>query len=233
MVPEAVVLLQARMDSKRLPGKVLAPIGGVPVLTHCLSRLVESGVGRVWLATTTAAQDDALVEEAARVGVAAIRGSRLDVLSRFAEAVRQMRGLFVVRATADNPAVDIEAARRTLDALYRSAGDYCSERGLPVGGAVEAMRTKVLLDAAARATTNADREHVTAYIRRERSRYRIVEPEAPRAVRRPDLRLTIDTAADLAFMHTVADALAAPLSSAPLSAIITAADRVSAEERIA
>ena len=234
MAPEAVVLLQARMASTRLPGKALAPIGGVPVLTHCLQRLVASGVGRVLLATTTAPEDDALVEEAARVGVAAVRGSSFDVLGRFAQAVRQTRATFVVRATGDNPAVDIDAAGRTLDALFRSVADYCCERGLPAGGAVEAMRTRVLLDAAARATTDADREHVTTYIRRERGRYRVVEPDAPQAVRRPDLRLTVDTAADLAFMRAVADGLpGAALSRAPLAAIIAAADRVAAQERVA
>lgn len=233
MASEAVVLLQARMGSTRLPGKVLASIGGVPILAHCIQRLLAGGIGRLLVATTVAPEDDAVVEAAARAGVAAIRGSQADVLGRCAQGARRLGAEFVLRATADNPAVDIEAPRRVLDALRRTGADYCCERGLPHGTAVEAMRRSALLDAARLATSAADREHVTTYIRRERSRFRLVGPEAPEAVRRPDLSFTVDTAADLAFMREVTTRLAAPLSTASLSAIIAAADRAAAGARVA
>ena len=226
MTSEAVVVLQARMGSRRLPGKSLAAVGGVPIVALCLRRLLVSDVGPVLLATTTEPEDDCLVAEAARLGIAAIRGSRDDVLGRFVQAVSQTRAAFVVRATADNPAVDIDGARRVLEGLERWGADYCCERGLPVGGAVEAIRTSALIDASARAMSDADREHVTTCSRCDRSRYRVATPDAPRAVRRPDVRLTIDTQADLAFMRSIAVTVSARLASASFSAIIAAADQV-------
>lgn len=222
----ALVVLQARMGSERLPGKALAPIAGGTVLRRCLERLSAAGVGDVVLATTIAPEDDQLVEEAARLGFASVRGSRDDVLGRFVQAVGEHPCDFVIRATADNPAVDIDGPRRALDAVQRGDADYCIERGLPVGGAVEAVRTTALVDLARRTTNSADREHVTIGIHRRCHRYRVKEVDAPSAVRRPDLRFTIDTADDLIFMQGVTDALPVALSHAPLSTIIAAADRL-------
>jgi spore coat polysaccharide biosynthesis protein SpsF len=228
-----LVILQARMGSERLPGKALASIGGAPVLRHCLERLTAAGVGRLILATTIAPEDDQLVEEAATLDVAAVRGSRDDVLGRFVQAVNEHPCDVVIRATADNPAVDLDAPRRTLDALHRVGADYCIERGLPVGSAVEAVRTAALIDISRRTVDAADREHVTIGIRRRCHRYRVHEVDAPAIVRRPDLRLTIDTCDDLRSMRDVIDALPRPLAHAPLCTIIDAADTIAAKERVA
>jgi spore coat polysaccharide biosynthesis protein SpsF (cytidylyltransferase family) len=233
MSSDAVILLQARMGSTRLPGKVFAPVMGKSVLTHCLERLIASGAGTVVLATTTELEDDVLPAEAERLGVAVVRGDRLDVLARFAIAARTLTPRFVVRATADNPAVDIGAPVRTLQALRSSGADFCCETGLPIGTAVEAMTIEALLDAHLRATAPADREHVTTFIRRERSRYRVVETPAPSSVCRPDLRLTVDTTGDLTFIRAIAARLQTPLSHAPLERIIAAADELRAQESIA
>ena len=221
----AVVILQARMGSQRLPGKSLATIGDASIVTLCLRRLLVSAVGPVVLATTAAREDDSLVAEAARLGVAAVRGDRDDVLGRFAQAVSHMNAAVVIRATADNPAVDVDAARRALAAIERFGVDYCCERGLPYGGVVEGIRASALIDAEGRTMNTADREHVTPFIRRYLTRYRVAEPDAPRAVRRPDLRLTVDTAADLTFMRSLAAELSAPLATASFTEIIAAADR--------
>jgi spore coat polysaccharide biosynthesis protein SpsF len=233
MASEVVVVLQARMGSVRLPGKALAPIDGLPILSICLQRLLAGRVGRVVLATTASAEDDCLAREASKLDVEAIRGSSHDVLSRFLQAVRVTGAPFVVRATADNPAVDIDAARRGLDTLERWRVDYCCERGLPVGAVVEVFRASALIDAGCRATSGPDREHVTTYIRREVGRYRVAAPDAPEGLRRPDLRLTVDTAEDLEFVRTLAGTLPEPLTSAPLAAVIAKADLATAERRSA
>ncbi len=233
MPSDAVILLQARMGSARLPGKVFAPLMGKSVLTHCLERLLAGGAGTVVLATTTELEDDVLPPEAERLGVAVVRGDRLDVLGRFAVAARKWMPRFVVRATADNPAVDIGAPARTLQALRASGADYCCETGLPIGAAVEAMTLETLLDAHLRATAPADREHVTTFIRRERSRYRVLETPAPSSVCRPDLRVTVDTPGDLTFIRAIASRLETSLSQAPLERIIAAADELRAQESIA
>src|SRR5437868_14370748 len=105
MSAKAVIVLQARMGSRRLPGKSLAPIDGVPLVAICLRRLLAADVGPVMLATTTEPEDEPLAAEAARLDVPTVRGSRDDVLDRFIRAVRHSRAALVVRATGDNPAI--------------------------------------------------------------------------------------------------------------------------------
>jgi spore coat polysaccharide biosynthesis protein SpsF (cytidylyltransferase family) len=233
MSSDAAIVLQARMGSTRLPGKVLAPVGGQPVLCHCLERLVLSAAGPVVLATSASPEDDVLVAEAEQLGVAVVRGDRLDVLSRFVTAAQGLGSAFVIRATADNPVVDIDAPRRTLDALRASGADYCCERGLPYGAGVEAMKASVLFDTGRRAVSPVDREHVTTFIRRERTRYQVIEPLVPVEVRRPDLRLTVDVPDDLERIRDIARRLRMPLWRAPLTEVIAAADSVAAAEFVA
>ena len=225
MLP-ALVVVQARMGSRRLPGKSLAPIDGEPLIAIVLRRLLAADVGPVVLATTTTADDDVLEDEAARLGVPTVRGSRDDVLDRFVRALDGTAAKVVIRATADNPAVDIDAARRAIAALSAADADYCHEQRLPYGAVVEAVRTTALIDAAAKATSDEDREHVTPFIRRRAADYRLIQPDAPAPLQRPDLRLTVDTEQDLAFMRAIARELSTPLAAAPLGAIIAAADRL-------
>ncbi|HVC21304.1 MAG TPA: NTP transferase domain-containing protein [Vicinamibacterales bacterium] len=230
---DAVIVLQARMASHRLPGKALVRLGGDTLLGHCLRRLTCAGVAPVVLATTVGSDDDPLVAEAARFGVRTVRGPREDVLRRFAQVVRETGATFVVRATADNPAVDLHAAGRVLRALRIRALDYCGERNLPVGSGVEAVRGDALLDAAAHAVEPYDREHVTPFIKFNSLRYRVRVLEAPRAVRRPDLRLTVDTPADLEYLQQVLEAASRGTGPAPLADIIAASDTLAARARVA
>jgi spore coat polysaccharide biosynthesis protein SpsF len=201
---DARLVLQARMGSSRLPGKVLARLGGRSVLAHCMDRLTAARVGELVVATTTRPEDDAVVEEATRAGVRVVRGPVDDVLGRFVLAVADWDGPYVIRATADNPLVDVEASARVLRALDRGA-DYCVEDGLPVGAAVEALRTEALRDAAALATSAYDREHVTPFVRHSPDRFAVHILAAPPALRRPALRLTIDTRHDLQFVRSLVE----------------------------
>jgi spore coat polysaccharide biosynthesis protein SpsF (cytidylyltransferase family) len=246
MSSDTVIILQARLASKRLPGKALERLAGETLVGHCLRRLMAAGIAPVVLATTVAPQDDALAAEAERLGVPAIRGARTDVLRRFAHVIHQTGAAYVVRATADNPAVDMRAAYRVLTALRAGGADYCCERDLPYGAAVEAVRSDALLDAGARATEAYDREHVTTFLKFNRSRYRVLMPEAPRVLRRPDLRFTVDTPADLKYMRRVLELAATSVqgpmskvrnpfrsSAIPLADIIRTADAMAAEKRVA
>lgn len=201
---DARIVLQARMGSSRLPGKVLAPIAGRSLLSHCIARLQAAEVGEVVVATTGRPEDDAVVAEAQAHGVRVVRGPVDDVLARFALAVEEWQGPYVIRATADNPLVDPDGPRRLLAALDEY-GDYAVEDGLPVGAAVEAMRTMVLRDAAHLATSAYDREHVTPFIRQSVERYavRVLMPPVP--LRKPDLRLTVDTRHDLQFVRSLVE----------------------------
>jgi spore coat polysaccharide biosynthesis protein SpsF len=197
------VILQARCGSQRLPGKALALIGGISLLERCLSRLRASGVRRVVLATTEAAEDDALTLVAERMDIDVYRGSTDDVLTRYVGAALAHQFDIVVRATGDNPAVDMEAAGRLLDLMRRTDADYACEDGLPYGAGVEIATTAALTRTASLATDAADREHVTTFVKRHPAMFRVVRELPPAPLRRPDLRLTVDTAADLEFMQRV------------------------------
>jgi len=195
----AGVVLQARLGSTRLPGKALATIGGISLLERCLRRLLLARVGQVVLATTTCAEDDVLAAVAARMGIGVYRGSAEDVLGRYLAAATAFRFDVVIRATGDNPAVDIAAPRRVLRGL--GASDYVCEDGLPYGGGVEAVRTSALARAAAHATASGDREHVTTFVRERREVFEVVRLSAPRPLHRPDVRVTVDTDRDLAHIR--------------------------------
>jgi spore coat polysaccharide biosynthesis protein SpsF (cytidylyltransferase family) len=224
----AAVILQARMGSTRLPGKVLERIGSRSVLAHCVERLRLTSGLQVIVATTTLAEDDAVVREAELLNTPVFRGADADVLDRFVEAARQFSLTEVVRATADNPAVDLDAPERTLALLRRTGVDHVVEHGLPYGTAVEAISVEALCAAHAQATEAYDREHVTPFIRRDK-RCRALDAIAPGHLRRPDVRLTVDTAEDLDRVRRVLGTLESG-NLTPLAAIIAAADRLAAAD---
>jgi spore coat polysaccharide biosynthesis protein SpsF len=197
------IVLQARMASTRLPGKALLPIANRPLLEHCLRRLIASGAARVVLATTTLEEDTVLCHVATRLGVAVYRGSEHDVLARMAEAAEAFDFDPVIRATGDNPAVDIEAPARALRTLHASHADYVCEDGLPYGAAVEAVTRQALMRTVSEATSRDDREHVTTWVKRRSDLWNLAFPAAPAHLRRPDLRLTVDTPADLDYVRSL------------------------------
>jgi spore coat polysaccharide biosynthesis protein SpsF len=201
MAMRAAIILQARVGSTRLPAKALAPIGETTLLERCLRRLTLADVGEVMLATTEASEDDALAEIAGRLNVRTFRGSTEDVLGRYVAAAQTLGVDVVIRATGDNPAVDIEAPARVLQILQTASADYACEDGLPIGAGVEAVRVGALLRAAAAATSIEDREHVTLYVKRRPGPFRVRREPAPAALYRPDVSLTVDTREDLDYVR--------------------------------
>lgn len=223
------VVLQARMGSTRLPGKVLADLAGMPLVEWCLSRLEAAQVGPVVLATTTLPADDALEALGNRLGIRTVRGPEDDVLQRFALAADYLDARFLIRATADNPAVDIDAPARVAELIRRTGADHVVETGLPLGAAVEAVRTAALYQALAQSHDRYDREHVTPYLYRTPGRFLALTPPAPVALQRPDLRFTVDTPDDLVFMRRVLERVTRPGWRAGLAEIIRMADDVTGE----
>ena len=228
----AVIILQARLGSHRLPGKVLATLGHWPLAEYCIRRLVAAGAGPVVLATTTAPEDRAVLALGDALGVDTYAGPVDDVLARYAHVVERYRDAeYVLRATADNPFVDLGTCGRILKALSGGA-DYAVEEALPLGTAVEGVRRDVLLQAHREATAAYDREHVTPWVRRTEGVVRVT-PLAPDDVRAPDLRLTVDTPEDLAFVRRLATALepeSVDPRLAPLADVIAAARRLAPSE---
>lgn len=195
------IILQARLGSRRLPGKALEPIGGCSMLERCLRRLVAGGAAQVVLATTSLPEDDALAAIARRLDVPVFRGDEDDVLGRMVGAATAYGLDPVVRATGDNPGVDIDAPGRALAALRRSGADFVIEDGLPYGACVEALTFSALFHASVGATSSYDREHVTSFIKRRRDLFRVIDLETPAHLNEPNLHLSVDTAEDLAWVR--------------------------------
>lgn len=198
------------MSSSRLPGKVLADIGGEPALALLLARLSRAGsLDRILVATSDRDDDSAVADEARRRGADVHRGPLHDVLERYAGAIAGHDGI-VVRITADCPLVDpalvdavVGLLDRSPDAVYAS---NIEPRSFPVGLDVEAVRADTLRDVAATAADADDRQHVTLAIRRDPTRY-------PRVTVASDtsglesLRWTVDTAEDLERVRAIVAAL--------------------------
>jgi spore coat polysaccharide biosynthesis protein SpsF len=204
--PRTVVVVQARMGSTRLPGKVLQDLHGRPLLERQVERLRRArSTDAIVIATTTEPRDDALVELAASIGVAVFRGDEHDVLARYAGAAAAHAAEVVVRVTADCPLIDPDVLDRCVRRLQGDDGlDYVSNtlrRTYPRGLDVEVLR-RATLDAADReATDPADREHVTRFVWRQPERFRLANVADD--VDHSDLRWTVDTPADLALVRAV------------------------------
>jgi spore coat polysaccharide biosynthesis protein SpsF len=231
MRPRAGIILQARMGSSRLPGKALATISGQTILEHCLRRLMLTGVAPVVLATTERPEDHQLADVAQRLGASVFRGDADDVLGRFVAAANAFDFDHVVRATADNPGTDIEAPGRLLAALGAFNVDYACEQGLPYGAAVEAVTRDALERAAREATQADDREHVTTYVKRNSDVFSVIQLLPPALLRRPDVSVTVDTAADLDHVRALFERTGVEMPS--LLQLIEAADQSPVRSEVA
>lgn len=220
----AGIILQARTGSQRLPRKVLEPVGSRPMVGQCIRRLAVRGIAPVILATTTLPEDDALAAAGADAGVDVFRGSAEDVLDRFVRCAAAFDFDVVIRATADNPAVDIEAAARLLEAMVRLGLDYVREDDLPYGAGVEGVTRQALERAALMARDAFDREHVTTFVRRRSELFRQATLAVPRPLARPDVRLTVDRPEELRQMRELYSMTTGDLP--PLVTFIDAWDRL-------
>jgi spore coat polysaccharide biosynthesis protein SpsF len=191
------------MGSSRLPGKVLAKLGGRTVLAHCLSRATAvPGADAVCLATSELAIDDPVAEAAAQLsGVTVFRGHATDVLARYADAARATSADIILRITCDCPLIDPVVCGEVLALRAKTGASYASNnltREWPHGLDCEAF-TRQALDAADRAATDSyDREHVGPWMRRAAGAAAAHLPGPGAAAARH--RWTLDYPQDLAFL---------------------------------
>jgi spore coat polysaccharide biosynthesis protein SpsF len=202
-------ILQARMTSTRLPGKVLMDIAGAPMLAHVLRRLLGASlVDEVVVATTTNSTDDPVVAEAQRAGVRWFRGDEHDVLSRYAGAAEESGADRILRVTADCPLLDPGVVDRVIAALEPGV-DYASnviDRTFPAGLDSEAFPSEILARVDRDATSPEARQHVTWFLYSERpdlfALRSVVDDED-----NSDLRWTVDFEDDLALVRRLYDEL--------------------------
>lgn len=202
---KTVAIVQARMGSTRLPGKVLMDIAGKTMLARVVERARRAKrLDAVVVAATVDSRDDAIAGECRRIGVPLFRGSQEDVLDRYYRCAVDQAADPVVRITSDCPLLDPEVVDRVVASFLLERPDYTSnvvERTYPQGLDVEVVRMEALARAWREAKQPYERAHVTPYVYQHPDRFRIAGVEAERDYSRH--RWTVDTADDLAFVRAV------------------------------
>ncbi|MCX7949610.1 MAG: spore coat protein [Treponemataceae bacterium] len=189
------LVLQARLDSSRLPQKALLHLGGKPLVFRVMEALSHVPVEYHILACPADAAE-AFLPLAKDAGFHLFVGDKENVLCRYVGAAQFCNLDIIVRATGDNPFVFIDGATRLLRETIRSGADYGAYGGLPYGAGVEVVRREALERALQEAETAYDREHVCPYLYTHPDLFYLHRPLAPRIWREATLRLTVDTLAD-------------------------------------
>jgi len=200
-----VAIIQARMGSTRLPGKVLADIGGRPMLERVVERVRRiAGLSEVVVATSVSPLDEAIVNLCDRIGVPVFRGSENDVLDRYWQTCGALNADGVLRISADCPLIDPCESDRVVDAFLAEAADFAANDlvpSYPVGLGTEIMTATALATTWREAKLAYERQHVAPFIYRHPERFRLVNVKAPSDY--SYLRWTVDTSQDLDFVRAV------------------------------
>jgi spore coat polysaccharide biosynthesis protein SpsF len=212
-----VASVEARVRSKRLPGKVLRKCMGRPLLELLIERLLRSEtVDEIVVATTVDDSCDPLVGVAIAAGAKVFRGSEENVSERVTRAMNEARAEIVVQLTGDNPLVDPDIVDHMVRACACGSSDFLTNSrrpSYPEGFEVQVMPMETLCRSYALSSDSARCEHVCLAVHENPGLFRIRDIVAPPALHRPDLRLTLDTSADLAVIREVFGALY-PVNSA-------------------
>lgn len=228
-----VAIIQARLESTRLPAKILLDLFGKTALERCVSRARRiPGVDEVMIATSDQPPDDVIESAGRRLGLRVSRGPLHDVLARFARAAGEAQADAIVRLTSDCPLLDPAQSGRVVAHFVSSregpaALDYASNvltRCLPRGLDTEIMSREALERAHADATAPEEREHVTLHIYRRPSVFRLGEP-APQGPTCAEHRWTLDTIDDYRFLYRVHEALGERAAEATLDEVVTLLSR--------
>jgi spore coat polysaccharide biosynthesis protein SpsF len=205
-----LAIIQARMGSARLPGKVLMPVMGRPLISYLIERVRRSTlISSLVVATTDSPIDIPLVEVVQREGVAVFRGDEHDVLKRFADCSDQRTETRIVRITADCPLLDpaiidkCVALARNLpqNGLVTSSPHRAEDREFPRGMDVEVFSKIALNEACRYGNTSYEREHVTPYFRNNPDKYPL--HLLPLGKNYSHYRLTVDEMRDFEVVSTV------------------------------
>lgn len=205
--PIIATIIQARMGSSRLPGKVLLPLGGAPVLAHVVARASRAETVQVTLvATTDDPADDPIQTFCEQNGYRCFRGNVYDVLDRYYQAARWVNADVVVRITADCPMIDPQVIDNVVREFLASGADFgCNrlpppwKRTYPIGLDVEICTFAALERAWQEAEIKYEREHVMPYLYDQPGRFKVLVVDAEDD--QGALRWTVDTPQDLAMLR--------------------------------
>lgn len=204
-----VAVLQARVGSSRLPGKVLADVAGQPMLARQLQRVTRSRrIDKLVIATSIDPSDDSVATLAQSMAVAVYRGSLDDVLDRVYCAAAEWSPTWVVRLTGDCPLSDPELIDFVINEAVAGDVDYATNAAEPTwpdGLDVECMRFVALEEAWHEARLPSEREHVTPFIRKNARRFKTLSLRQD--IDQSAMRWTVDEERDLAFVRAVYERL--------------------------
>jgi spore coat polysaccharide biosynthesis protein SpsF len=204
-----IAIVQARMSSRRFPGKVLTPFKGRAILEHVLTAVEQVlPPANVLIATSVESSDDAIVDFAAARGTRVFRGDLANVLARFQDAAKPQKDVeWILRVNADSPLLDAEVLHHVLAARGPDVDVVTTTqpRTFPKGRNAELMRRMLLLRINAAAVTSEEREHVTSffYNRPRKFRIRNVESGHPEWA---NVSFAVDTPEDLTRLERLSDA---------------------------
>lgn len=209
---KVTAIITARTDSSRFPGKVLAELGGKPVLSYMIQRVRQSTIiDEIVLATTQKSGDANILKLANQVGVKKFAGSEEDVLERILGAAKKFNSDIIVYLTGDCPLIDPDIIDETVRLYIDSNADfscnYLPERTFPNGVDVEVFSVRSLQKLDSELTEPWDREHLTGGFTENSNRY-LCTGLIPRSeVKRPDIRITVDDPDDLQRLRLVVNEL--------------------------
>ena len=217
------LILQARLDSVRLVGKCMLPLGGKPLIF----RVMQALSGLKCDVKVLACPEDC-VESFSPLAKEAefelVIGPKEDVLSRYCIAIRRFKPDRIIRATGDNPFVFSDAAETLNEEALALGADYSGYSGLPYGAGVESVNSEALLRAEREAQSTYERENVCPYLYGHPELFRLHRPIAPRIWQGVDMRVTVDTEEDFQRAGTLFNALSglSPIERSRGAAVIAA-----------
>lgn len=205
--PRVGFIVQARMKSTRLPGKVLLPLplnSERPLIKWIVDSVKNSKFNhKVILATSVHKENDPINTFCVQNNIECYRGSEDNVLSRFIDIIESNQFDIVVRLTGDNPFIDIAILDSVISYHYTTGNDYTYTSGLPLGMNFEIINNKCLLSLKSEKLTDAEKEHVTLHIRStlicKKETLALIENDDLK-----DLRLTVDYPSDLMLVNAIA-----------------------------
>ena len=201
---KAAAVIQARLNSTRLPSKALLPICGIPMISLVIERVKAiKGASTVILATGRGQENDPLADIAAKCGIKLFRGSESDVLERYYMATAEIDCDYVIRVTGDNPLTDHISAASALEHACKTGADHCTTTGIPLGTGVEVIKKTALEKAYNEGKEPHHREHVTPYIKEHPELFRTEKFISPLKNPFNDLRLTVDTSEDFELINRI------------------------------
>lgn len=204
---KVICIIQARMNSARLPGKVLKKISNKPILWYILNSLQYcKTLDHIVVATTKKKSDDQIAELCKKMRVSVFRGSEKNVLNRFCEAGKKYTATYVVRICADCPFVDPSIVDKIVRKSIATDVDYTSNtlpKTYPMGYEVEVIKFSALQKAEKMTKDSEDREHVTLFIMRKPKLFSRYNVNAPTSYNKPKIRVCVDTKDDFLVVQKI------------------------------